>query len=100
MYRRYYNEYEKRAQQLVEAQKNNQEAVKSTQQRTTGNALSAKQSAAPAKTQNENPKTLLGKFRIDDVLLIMIILLLLKENKKDMGLILALGFIFICDFNL
>ena len=108
MYRRYFNESEKRGQQITESSKNS--------------SISSQNAQSPPKNTPDPPKNIsfsgltraplennpaksvhlgaLGKLRIDDILLIIIIWLLLKEEKKDMWLILALGFIFISDFNL
>ena len=108
MYRRYFNEYEKRAQQLSEPPKNESVTQKSAQsppknaQCPPNNPPRQPPVSLPPvhkPAQNEKAK-ILGKFRIDDILLLIVIFLLLKEDKKDMELILALGFIFLCDFNL
>lgn len=99
MYRRYFNEYEKKAQQISE-QKCEQAPQNSRQSSPHDKPNTLPVAEQPLKIKpKDNGSNLFGKFRIDDILLIALILLLLKEEKKDMELILALGFIFICDFN-
>ena len=76
MYRRYYNEYEKKAQQI-------------------------KSETAPQPTKSEIKPPLPEKsasFRYDDILILGLIFFLLKEGNADKMLLLALGFIFISGF--
>lgn len=99
MYRRYFNEYEKKAQQISE-QKCEQAPQKSRQFSPHDKPNTLPTAEQPKKNKPiDNKLNLFGRFRIDDILLIGVILLLLREEKKDMGLILALGFIFLCDFD-
>lgn len=80
MYRRYYNEYERRAEELRK---------KESAPPTSENAVSSVDAAAEA------PKLpSLGAIHADDLLLLGLTLFLLREGKCDKTLIFALFFIF------
>ena len=75
MYRRYYNEYEKKAQELKKVAP-----------------------PVPKETPEEKPLPQKYALRYDDILILGLIFFLIKEGNADKMLILALGFIFISGF--
>lgn len=82
MYRNYYNEYARRAEEIKSAV---QEAPKDV--------------PAPPEKKNKKPVNSFLGLKGDDILLGALILFLMREEKADKTLILALVFIFMSDFN-
>ena len=85
MYKKYYNEYEKRA-----------EALRQHTGVYEAPPAEPTQTALPQKKSPQEP-FLLGQ-RQDDILLGALIIFMLSEKKADMKLILALAFIFLSGF--
>ena len=85
MYRNYYSEYAKRAEEI-------KSAVKAPRQDEPPAAA-----VIPEPTQNKKPANSVFRLKGDDILLGALILLLMKEKKADITLILALAFIFLSD---
>ena len=84
MYRKYYSEYEKRAEELRRG-------------------VSVPQSAAPEpqekhETVKKPPLPLPFDMKTDDILLLALIFFLMREKNCDKTVILALGFIFLSGF--
>lgn len=91
MYRRYYNEYERRAQEIRRAA----DLVEASPVKAPSEKPAAKPAALPFSIAK--PKFLDG-IRLDDILLGALIFFLLKEEETDKTLILALAFIFLSGF--
>lgn len=89
MYRKYYNEYEKKAEQIRKG---------------TVDVKPPEPVSVPAidvKTETENKSVqnifggLLEKFAVDDIILLVVIIMLLQEENKDKMLLIILGYLFI-----
>ncbi len=87
MYKQYWNDYEKKAEQIRKAAK----TIESNSSYISGNAST--QSSVFNKERGEGIN--LGKLQTDDLLLIGLLFLLIGNEKRDTVLILIIGYIFI-----
>ena len=94
MYRNYYDEYTKRAEKIASA---THALPKETAERTERKQTNSFESQVNPAFQCKKPSNLFLGLKGDDILLGILILFLIKEEKADITLILALAFIFLSD---
>ena len=87
MYRKYYSEYEKRAEEMHRGVPE------------TGKAADKNLPSAPEEAKSAPPLPFsFMNFKSDDILLLALIFFLMREKNTDKAIILALAYIFISGF--
>jgi len=102
MYHRYYNEYERRAEEIRQAA---QLPVQPKEPPRVESALPVLKPEPPPAAPKKKPAifgelfgNIFDKFGIDDIILGLLILMLIQEEDSDILLLIILGYLFISGF--